>query len=81
MKVMSKKTKLSAEKVIQKAKDYFEDELGLEVQNGSAECCIEFRSNLGFVIVEAIGENQEREVKVTTREYEYQIQEFLKEVK
>ncbi|MFX1332754.1 MAG: hypothetical protein ACFE9W_14445 [Promethearchaeota archaeon] len=74
---MSKRTKLSNEEVIQRAKDYFENRLGLEIRDESSDCCIEFASNLGFVTVQAIEDDQGREVKLTTREYEYQIQEFL----
>jgi hypothetical protein len=80
MKVMSKKTKLPTEEVMQRAMDYFVKKLGLEVKDDTSECCVEFTSNLGFVIVEAIDGDQGREVKLTTREYEYQIQEFLRKV-
>jgi len=80
MKVMSKKTRLSGEKIIQKAKDYFKGNLGLQLTTETPDCCVEFESNLGFVIVQVTGENQEKEVKVTTREFEYLIQEFLSEI-
>ncbi|MFW9886812.1 MAG: hypothetical protein ACFFER_01435 [Candidatus Thorarchaeota archaeon] len=77
--MLSKRTNLSTEEVMQRAKDFFENRLGLEIRNESSDCCIEFVSNLGFVTVQAIEDDQGREVKLTTREYEYQIQEFLRE--
>ena len=80
MKVMSKQTRLSSEEVIERAKNFFENEIGLKMIDETVNCCVEFASNLGFVIVQYQGENQNPEVILTTREYEYQIQEFLKKV-
>lgn len=80
MKVISKKTRLSSDEVILRAKTFFENNLGLTLAEETAGCCVEFRSKLGFVIVQAMEEDKEREVTVSTREYEYQIQEFLKKV-
>lgn len=77
MKVMSKQTRLSSEAVIEKAKNYFEGEIGLKVTDETSNCCVEFASNLGFVIVQLREEDHNREVVVSTREFEYQIQEFL----
>ena len=77
MKVMSKNTNLSAEKIIKKAKDYFDGNLGLEIKDETDNCCIDFRSNLGFVTLQIFDKVSSREVKLSTREFEYQIQEFL----
>ena len=77
MKVMSKRTKLSSEEVLERAKNFFENNSGLKLTDETADCCIEFSSNLGFVIVQIQNEPQSREVVVRTQEYEYQIQEFL----
>ena len=52
MKVMSKTTALSTEKIIKKAVDYFDSKLGLEIKDRTDNCCIDFRSNLGFVTLQ-----------------------------
>jgi hypothetical protein len=80
MKVMSKKTRRSSEEVLQRAKDFFNNNLGLKLSDESSNCCVEFKSNLGFVTVTTTDDNIEREVTVSTREYEAQIQEFLKRI-
>ncbi len=80
MKVMSKRTKLPSTEVIARAKRFFESETGMNVIDETEDCCVEFSSNLGFVIVQLQGEDREREVVLKTREYEYQIQEFLKRI-
>ena len=77
MKVMSKTTNLSPEKIIKKATDYFDGKLGLEIKDQTDNCCIDFRNNLGFVTLQIFDNVSSREVKLSTREFEYQIQEFL----
>jgi hypothetical protein len=77
MKVMSKQTKLSSEEVLERAKNFFENNSGLKIADETANCCIEFSSNLGFVMVQVQNGPKSREVVVRTQEYEYQIQEFL----
>jgi hypothetical protein len=80
MKVMFKQTKLSSEEVIERAKNYFENEIGLKMIGETANCCVEFASNLGFVLVEFQDEDKNQKVVLTTREYDYQIQEFLRKI-
>jgi hypothetical protein len=77
MKVMSTKTKKSAVEVIQKAKEFFNGRFGLNIRNESSDCCIEFANDLGFVTVEVTKEDKGSQVTLTTREWEYQVQEFL----
>lgn len=80
MKAMSKKTKMSADEVFQAAKDYFDGNLGLRLTDETNGCCIEFSSNLGFVTVKTVGDDHDNEVTVSTREFEYQIEDFLKKI-
>jgi hypothetical protein len=77
MKVMSTKTKKPAVEVIQKAKEFFNGRFGLDIRNESSDCCIEFANDLGFVTVEVTKEDKGSQVTLTTREWEYQVQEFL----
>jgi hypothetical protein len=80
MKVMSKVTSLSNEEVMDKAKEFFDGRLGLKLRDIEPKCCVEFSSNLGFVTIKTSDEGHDIEVTVSTREYEYQIQEFLKTI-
>jgi len=80
MKVMSKKTSLKIEEIIKKAKEKFDENLGLKLVDERDDCCLDFRGDLGFVTVQIFDQDQNREVKLTTREYEYQIQEFLRDL-
>jgi hypothetical protein len=81
MKVMSKETRLSPEKVIERAKEMFNSKYGLKVTQESPGCCIDFASDIGFVTVQVNNDKGHTEVKVTTREWEYQVGEFLKNLK
>jgi hypothetical protein len=81
MKVMSKRTKFSSERVIELAKEYFGGKYGLEVVEETANCCVEFENNLGFVNAQVVDNGDYREITLTTREWEYQVQEFLGRLK
>ena len=77
MKVMSKKTKLNRKDIFEKARDSFEGKLGLTVTDTEDKCCMEFSSEIGFVTVKVVESEDENEVILTTREWEYQIERFL----
>ena len=76
MKVMSRKTNKKSDEVMKRAKDYF-GSFGLEVNSETPGCCLELTSELGFVTVEVFEDGDHNEVKLTTREFERQIEEFL----
>ena len=63
--------------ILRSAKDFFDGKFGLEISDDVPGCCLEFANSVGFVSVQVLDEGQEREVILTTREFEYQIQEFL----
>ncbi len=77
MKVMSKKTKLSFDEIMRKAKAAFEGRYGLTITDIEEGCCIEFSSDIGFVTVKVVESDDENEVTLTTREWEFQIEKFL----
>lgn len=77
MKVMTKRTRLTSDKIIEQAKSYFSGKYGLEVVEETQNCCVGFANNLGFVNAQVVDNGDYREVTLTTREWEYQIQEFL----
>jgi hypothetical protein len=81
MKVMTRRTKLSSEKVIERVKSYFNGKFGLEIVEETPSCCVELANNLGFVNAQVVDNGNYREVTLTTREWEYQIQEFLGQLK
>ena len=74
---MVKTTKLSMNEVFKKAKDYFIGNLGLKLIDQTDNCCLFFQSTLGYVDVQIFDNHDCREVNLTTREYEYLIQDFL----
>jgi len=81
MKTMSKQTKLTSEKIMEKAKDYFVGRFGFKVVEETADCCMAFENDLGFVNVQVLNKGDCREITLTTREWEYQIEEFLGKLK
>jgi hypothetical protein len=81
MKVMTGRTRLSPEKVIERVKSYFNGKFGLEIVEETPGCCVELANNLGFVNAQVVDNGNYREVTLTTREWEYQIQEFLGQLK
>ena len=81
MKTMSKLTRLSSEKIIAMAKEYFLGRFGFRVVEEYANCCVAFENDIGFVNVEVVDKGDCREMTLTTREWEYQIQEFLGKTK
>jgi hypothetical protein len=81
MKVMTKETRLPPEKLMQRVKEYFGGKFGLKVVEETPNCCVEFASDLGFVNAQIVDKGKCRELTLTTREWEYQIQEFLGHLK
>ena len=77
MKAMAKTTTLSMDDIVKKVKDYFIGNLGLKLIAQTDNCCLSFQSNLGYVDVQIFDNHDCREVNLTTREYEYLIQDFL----
>jgi hypothetical protein len=81
MLVMSKKTKMSADEVLDRAKVFFNGHFGLKMGNYKPSCCVEFTGEIGFVDVSIEGSVGKLEVTVRTRELEYQIKDFLQKLK
>lgn len=78
----SVKTKLSPEDAIKKAKAYFsEGGLGLEMSEQNP-CCVYFTGGGGHVLVTAGAVEGKKETTVTleTREWDYQVKQFMREI-
>ncbi|MFW9886666.1 MAG: hypothetical protein ACFFER_00685 [Candidatus Thorarchaeota archaeon] len=75
---MSKRTKLNRDEIIRRAKAEFDGRFGLAARDPDATCCMEFVSDLGYVTIEVIEHDSENEVILRTREWEYQVQQFIK---
>ena len=74
---ISKKTKLSATKIIDLASRFFgKNGVGLEEESRNS-CCISFQGGGGYVNVIIADVDEKRNVDVETREWEYQAKEFL----
>ena len=72
------KTKLSPEQVIEKAKAYFgEKGTGLTIVEEGA-CCISFEGGGGFVEISATQEDDKTDVELTTREWVFDVQQFMR---
>jgi hypothetical protein len=74
---MSKRTKLEREEIIKRAKARFDGKFGLSVRDPDANCCLVFVSDLGYITVEIIEYEHENEVILRTREWEYQVEQFI----
>ncbi len=74
-------TKLSPEQVMERATRYFGGELGLEMTQDS-DCCLSFRGGGGHVVVTAEGKTDggKTAVDLETREWDYQVREFMHQV-
>jgi hypothetical protein len=78
MKAISKKTKSPRKELQEKAKSFLSEKWGLKLDIDD-DCCLKFSSDLGFVTVQMIDTDDDKiEVELITREYEYQIQEYLR---
>lgn len=72
-------TKLDSEEVIRRAVSFFgEGGLGLEVTDRGA-CCATFEGGGGHVAI-SITAGDKAEVELVTREYDYDVKRFIREV-
>ncbi len=80
MPLYSVKTRGSPEEAIQKAKAFFGEEgLGLEMVQESP-CCITLQGGGGHVTVTANENEGKTEVELETREWDYQVKQFMRQV-
>jgi len=80
--VVSFETKKAQEEILDRAVEYFRDEIGLEItERGS--CCVYFvdKNQIGYVNVTLTKEGNKFKVDVESREYEYQTKEFVRTFK
>jgi hypothetical protein len=73
-----KKTKLSSSKVVEKALKFFETDRGFQV---GEECgdMVTFTNNIGHITI-TLCENGETDVEIETREFDYDVKEFLAKI-
>jgi hypothetical protein len=77
---ISKNLRLQPEEVIEKASRYFgKGGEGLE-ETERGPCCISFSGAGGYVTVAVSERENQREVEVESREFEYQAKRFLDSV-
>ncbi|TXT56797.1 MAG: hypothetical protein BAJATHORv1_20392 [Candidatus Thorarchaeota archaeon] len=79
MEVVFKETRLSPEDIFEKAQEYFGTKYGLS-QVDKTDCCIEFRSDVGFVNVTVETSETPNKVSIRSREYEGQARAFIKKL-
>jgi hypothetical protein len=72
-----KESKLSPDKVLEKAREFFgPGGLGLEVKE-EGEGCATFEGGGGHVFVSACEKGKGSEVDLETREWDYQVKQFM----
>ena len=77
---ISKKSRLTPAEIIAEASRYFgKGGEGLE-ETDRGSCCVSFSGAGGYVTVTVVEENNQREVDVESREFEYQARRFLESV-
>jgi hypothetical protein len=73
-------TRLSPEKTIERAIETFgPGGLGLEVSQENP-CCVTFEGGGGHVTVTASGEGKETTAELETREWDYHVRKFMREI-
>ena len=78
MKVMSKVTDLSPKEIIDRADAFFNGKYGLTRLESDSSCCAYFGNKIGFVSLRVVSSGKRNEAVLETREWDYQIQEFLR---
>lgn len=77
---ISKKSRLKPAEIIAKASLYFgKGGEGLD-ETERGPCCVSFSGAGGHVTVTVVEENNQREVDVESREFEYQAKRFLQSI-
>jgi hypothetical protein len=73
-------TKLSPEEAVKKAVKYFGEGHGLKV-NQISSCCVQFEGGGGGVEVTASPKGKGATVELESREWDYQVKEFIRQIK
>jgi hypothetical protein len=80
MPLYSVKTKLSPEETVEQAIETFgPGGLGLETERENP-CCVTFEGGGGHVTVTASREGDETTAELETREWDYHVQKFMREI-
>lgn len=74
---ITKETKLTPAEILERASSFFgKGGLGLK-ETDRNPCCVFFEGGGGHVSVTVIEEDNNRSVEVETREWEYQVKQFM----
>lgn len=74
---ITKETTRSADDILGRASDFFGSQgLGLEEKERNS-CCIAFEGGGGYVSITVVEAAGKRDVDVESREWDYQVKEFL----
>jgi len=82
MVVLSFETRKSQQEILDKAVEYFVDNVGLKVTE-RGDCCVHFadENQIGYVKVTLTQKAEKFEVDVESREYDYHAKRFVSEFK
>jgi len=74
---IEKSTRLTPTEIIDKAAAYFGDDGEGLVEKERGMCCVSFEGGGGYVAVSVADDDKRRVVDVESREFEYQVKNFL----
>lgn len=76
MRVLTTETRKTTQDVLEMAKIFFQDMLGLDIDESVTNCCIEFSGEIGSVTVQVFAKGAKRGVILTSEHWEPQLLEF-----
>lgn len=77
MEVIEKTLSKDRGKILRRAREFFDGRLGLSLHDEVEDCCLEFKTDLGFVNVQVSKRNGKTAVTLRSREYERQARKFI----
>ena len=76
MRVITTETRKTTRDVLELAREFFKDMLGLDIDESVTNCCIEFSNDTGSVTVQVFPKGTKREVVLTSENWEPRLIEF-----
>ncbi len=69
-------TRLDVEKVIDKAVDFFEKKLNMDITE-RRDCCVRFTGGGGFVYIYQVTDHGDKDIIIECQEWDARVKEFL----
>ena len=75
---IAKQTRLKREEIIARAVEFFGEKGEQLDEKDRNRCCVYFEGGGGYVSISIVEDNNKRSLDIETREFEYQVKQFLK---